>query len=535
MALRKLMHPRNKYKKGPNFKQLALLYPEFRKVAVTDLTGKVHIDFKNEETLRILTRVLLKHDFDLTVKIPPNKLVPTLPLRLNYVLWIEDLMTHASFTKMEDVKGIDIGTGAVCIYPLLLAKMYGCCMFGTEVDDTSIESAIENVKNNNLGNLIQVIKVDKDKILKGTIEENETFHFIMCNPPFFETEDTSDKVIKQQPPRNAPTGSNKELSIEGGERLFVTKMIEESMQISEKIKIYSSMLGKKNNLLYFVKLLKKYNINNFTWTEFCQGHTKRWGLAWSFLSIDVCDLTKAPVIKESSIIDKSLKDHPPLEIIFPMQDKYILIDNVITELKKIISNLQINIKELELQKNTLSEWGCQLTAQNDTWSHARRKRRLAERQSKDCKEENIGSTIVTEQINVDSEVNTIQHLNVKNEDTQFVSTKDTETSDHKDPLLVFNLFLSILEDEQDPEKNHVKICLFFESGSGGRNVLETLRQYLINKLNVRIYFQQFCSKTNKKRRKKFKKAKKDPPSKLDIRGEEKKLNISSAEDSADSS
>lgn len=234
-------------------------------------------------------------------------------------------------------------------------------------------------------------------------------------------------------------------------------------------------------------------------------------------------------------MDKSLKDHPPLEIIFPMQDKYVLIDNVITELKKIISNLQINIKELELQKNTLSEWGCQLTAQNDTWSHARRKRRLAERQSKDCKEENIGSTIVTEQINVDSEVNTIQHLNVKNEDTQFVSTKDTETSDHKDPLLVFNLFLSILEDEQDPEKNHVKICLFFESGSGGRNVLETLRQYLINKLNVRIYFQQFCSKTNKKRRKKFKKAKKDPPSKLDIRGEEKKLNISSAEDSADSS
>lgn len=28
-------------------------------------------------------------------------------------------------------------------------------MFGTEVDDTSIESAIENVKNNNLENLIQ--------------------------------------------------------------------------------------------------------------------------------------------------------------------------------------------------------------------------------------------------------------------------------------------------------------------------------------------------------------------------------------------
>lgn len=172
-------------------------------------------------------------------------------------------------------------------------------MLGTEVDDTSIESAIENVKNNNLGNLIRgiplislsvvrkntyikknifidlVIKVDKDKILNETIEENETFHFIMCNPPFFETEDTLDKVIKQQPPRNAPTGSNKELSVEGGERLFVTKIIEESIQIGERIKIYTSMLGKKTSLLYFDKLLKERNINNYTWTEFCQGHTKR--------------------------------------------------------------------------------------------------------------------------------------------------------------------------------------------------------------------------------------------------------------------
>lgn len=293
-------------------------------------------------------------------------------------------------------------------------------------------------------------------------------------------------------------------------------------------------LEKKNSLFYFVKLLKEHNINNFTWTEFCQGHTKRWGLAWSFLSIDVCDLTKAPVIRESNIMDKFSKDHPPLEIIFPMQDKYLLIDDVIIELKKIINNLQINIKELELQKNTLSEWGCQLTAQNDTWSHARRKRRLAERQSKDCKKVNIESTLVTEQINVESEIRKTQHMDVKNEDIQFVSTKDTETSDHKGPLLIFDLFLNILEDEQDPEKKNVKISLFYESGSGGRNTLETLRQYLINKLNVRIYFQQFCSKTNKKRRKKFKKAKKDPPSKLNKRGKEKKLNISSAEDSADS-
>lgn len=35
--------------------------------------------------------------------------MPTLPLRLNYILWIEDLMKHASFNEMKEVIGIDIG------------------------------------------------------------------------------------------------------------------------------------------------------------------------------------------------------------------------------------------------------------------------------------------------------------------------------------------------------------------------------------------------------------------------------------------
>ncbi|XP_015191202.1 PREDICTED: methyltransferase-like protein 16 homolog, partial [Polistes dominula] len=515
MALHKVMHPRNIYKENPDFKQLALLYPEFRKVATTDLRGKVHIDFKNEDTLRVLTKILLKHDFNLTVEIPPNKLVPTVPLRLNYVLWIEDLMTYASFTEMNNVKGIDIGTGAVCIYSLLLAKMYGCSMFGTDIDETSIESAIENIKNNSLENLIKVIKVDKENIFKEVINENEHFHFSMCNPPFFETQGNLDKVIKQQPPRNAPTGNNEELSVEGGETLFVTRMIEESIQIGDKIKIYTTMLGKRKNSFYFPKFLKRHGINNFTLTEFCQGYTKRWGLAWSFLSMDTCNLKKAPVIRESNITDMFTKCHP-LEIQFPMEDKYELIDDVISELKRIIAELQMNI--IELEKNRIKEkesakWVCQLTARNDTWTHARRKRRLAERLNKDCKKIKLESTVVTEQTNnTESEVETIQSSDIKDEDMlQSVCKKDTEISDHKeDPFLVSVLFLHVLKDTNNSDKNNVNICLFFESGTGGKNALERLRQYLINKLNVRVHFEQFCStKGNKKRNRKYKKTKKN--------------------------
>lgn len=106
MALNKYMHPRNKYKKPPNFSDMALKYPEFLKISKLDVSGKVNIDFKDPNAVRILTKCLLHMDFNLTVNIPEDRLVPTLPLRLNYLLWIEDLLAH--FNKREHILGLDI-------------------------------------------------------------------------------------------------------------------------------------------------------------------------------------------------------------------------------------------------------------------------------------------------------------------------------------------------------------------------------------------------------------------------------------------
>lgn len=65
------------------------------------------MDFKDEAALTTLTKTLLKDDFDLDVKFIPNRLVPTLPLRLNYVLWLEDIIQYLGLTNC---RGIDIGT-----------------------------------------------------------------------------------------------------------------------------------------------------------------------------------------------------------------------------------------------------------------------------------------------------------------------------------------------------------------------------------------------------------------------------------------
>lgn len=103
----------------------------------------------------------------------------------------------------------------------------------------------------------------------------DTYDFSMCNPPFFESEDDAERVAKALPPRNASTGNDSELKTVGGERAFVTRMIDESIEMGDRIKIYSTMIGKKIDLIRLKMEITSRGTTNLTWTEFCQGHTTR--------------------------------------------------------------------------------------------------------------------------------------------------------------------------------------------------------------------------------------------------------------------
>ena len=104
MSFNDKMHPRNIYRNKPDFKYLASKYERFKKSVKIDDKGKVHMDFKDPSSLRALTWTLLKNDFQLDVDLPDSRLVPTIPLRLNYLLWIEDM-----FINENSIKGVDIG------------------------------------------------------------------------------------------------------------------------------------------------------------------------------------------------------------------------------------------------------------------------------------------------------------------------------------------------------------------------------------------------------------------------------------------
>uniref|UniRef100_A0A5F8GBP3 Methyltransferase 10 domain-containing protein n=1 Tax=Monodelphis domestica TaxID=13616 RepID=A0A5F8GBP3_MONDO len=177
MALNKSMHARNRYKdKPPDFAYLASKYPDFKQHVQINLTGRVSLNFKDPEAVRALTCTLLKEDFGLSIDIPLERLIPMVPLRLNYIHWVEDL-----------IGPWDPARRASCIYPLLGATLNGWYFLATEMDDMCFNYAKKNVEQNNLSDLIKVVKVPQKTLLMDALKEESEiiYDFCMCNPPFF--------------------------------------------------------------------------------------------------------------------------------------------------------------------------------------------------------------------------------------------------------------------------------------------------------------------------------------------------------------
>lgn len=107
----------------------------------------------------------------------------------------------------------------------------------------------------------------------------------MCNPPFYESKEDllNSAAAKQRPPFTACTGSEGEMVTPGGEVKFVSRMIDESLILQDRVQWYTSMLGKFESVAIIVQKLKEKGLDNYAVTEFIQGRrTRRWGIAWSF-------------------------------------------------------------------------------------------------------------------------------------------------------------------------------------------------------------------------------------------------------------
>lgn len=148
MNLNKFMHPRNIYRKKKDYAALGNKYPELNQYVKRFDNGNATIDFKNADALRCLTATLLKEDFNLDVNLPPDRLIPAVPQRLNYVLWVEDLVKLCNVT---DIVCLDIGCGASCVLPLITVRNNrNWRVVATELDEVNYNYACDNVQRNSL-------------------------------------------------------------------------------------------------------------------------------------------------------------------------------------------------------------------------------------------------------------------------------------------------------------------------------------------------------------------------------------------------
>lgn len=320
-----------------------------------------------------LTKTLLKLDFGLRIDLPDNRLCPPVPNRHNYVLWLKDLMDTTSYDPPGGRRsGLDIGTGASCIYPLLSCAQRPWHFVGTDIDETNLSYARKNVELNGLQSRIRILpRRATDKLVPLDDLEVESIDFVMTNPPFYESEKEllSSAKQKSRPPLSACTGAPVEMVCEGGEVAFVSRLISESLILRERVQWYSSMLGKLSSLEIIIDELHENGIDNYSVTELVQGaKTRRWAVAWSFGPMRPSQATARGM---AALAWKKILP-PPVEVAIstrPTKDTGAFANKV----NELMQSLELISWEWDVQK--LSGIG---RARENVWSRAWRRKKMRE-------------------------------------------------------------------------------------------------------------------------------------------------------------
>lgn len=281
------MHPRNAYTVPPHWAALVA-----QDASLQAYAGR-RIDVREPSTLRALTSALLRRDFGIECEMAAHHLCPTLPNRCNYIHWMEDVL-EASGVAGTDVHGLDIGTGHVAIYALLLCALHPTWhMTGTDTDSEALAWAqriVHDPRNAHHAwqERVHLVHSEPRPLLRPS---ERPYTFVLCNPPFYASLEERATLIQSKaeyvPPCEA---TESELCTPGGEVAFVTQLLEESAKPMhrERTAWYSSMLGRLSSVAALVPIVRTI-APQYALTELVQGKTRRWALAWSFRPARVPD------------------------------------------------------------------------------------------------------------------------------------------------------------------------------------------------------------------------------------------------------
>ena len=289
------MHPNNPHINGYDIPALIRANPALEKHTFTNKFNTITIDFSDNAGVFELNKALLFHHYKLeNYSIPENYLCPAIPGRADYLFHVSDLLEVLDLKKSNQIKGLDIGIGANCIYPILGASLFKWKMVGSDIDSIAVETATKTVNSN--VSLKQNIEIRHQKtnanIFEGIIQKDEYFDFTMCNPPFYASEEEANKIAFQKLKNLNPdktiaeltrnfNGQSNELWCNGGEALFIKRMIKQSRAFITQVGFFTTLVSRKEHLNTFYKQLHKFKATHQT-IKMSQGNKISHLLIWRF-------------------------------------------------------------------------------------------------------------------------------------------------------------------------------------------------------------------------------------------------------------
>ncbi|MDM8347487.1 23S rRNA (adenine(1618)-N(6))-methyltransferase RlmF [Pseudomonas sp. sp1636] len=298
------LHPRNRHQGRYDFPALIKASPELAAFVIINPYGKQSIDFANPAAVKVFNRALLKQFYGISQwDIPADYLCPPIPGRADYLHYLADLLASGNAGEIPrgaQVRALDIGVGANCIYPLLGNREYAWQFLGSDIAASAIASAKAIVQANpGLAGAIELrLQTDSAHIFQGLLQADERFDLSLCNPPFHasaaEASSGSQRkwrnLGKLDPKRKLPLlnfgGQAAELWCQGGEAAFVARLIKESAEHAQQVLWFTSLISKASNLPGVYSALKQAGAREVRTVEMAQGQKQSRFVAWTFLSAE---------------------------------------------------------------------------------------------------------------------------------------------------------------------------------------------------------------------------------------------------------
>ncbi len=305
-----LLHPRNAHSAPYDLEHLAAITPELKPFLTKTVKGSLTVDFAQPAAVKALNKALLLDVYGIEFwDIPEGALCPAVPGRADYIHYLADLLAKDNDGEVPKgglIRGLDIGMGASCVYPIIGSQAYGWSFVGSDINPVSV-AMVEQIVQFNAPIKKKIhcrLQKKEQQIFKGVINNKDLFHFTLCNPPFHASleeaaqgtqrkirnlnRSAAKKGSKPTQCSNESTlnfaGQGAELWCKGGELAFIQNMIAESEEFKEQCLWFTCLVSKKDNLKALQKALRKTSACEVKVIEMAQGQKQSRFLAWTFYS-----------------------------------------------------------------------------------------------------------------------------------------------------------------------------------------------------------------------------------------------------------